>query len=408
MRQRSGAWGHAPAMGHRIRGSIAAVAVLALMLGMATPAQAAGRYTFTKVADSVRDDFNPNSFTCASINNRGDIAFKAGRTSADGLNSFDGIYRANADGGITTIAEDPDRTRFGFLGNNPSMNDLGEVSFAANLANGEESILRGNGTALTTIATTETEFNFFGFDTSVNNSGEVAFKAELDPEFDFALGLFSGSGGPATTHLLNSTDVTLDGQAARFGGNFDRPSINTVGDIAVDDSVQPAFDSGIFAGQEGSFRTIAAPDPNRSVRAPTFNDAGTAAFETSFFDETGQFVDAIVTGNGGPLTTIADTTGRFIGFFFRPPSINGSGAVAFGAFLDDNQTSGIFVGPGVKKDRVIATGDRLDGRTILNGGLSFCEEGLNDSGQLAFIASLGDPAAPNGFRTAVFRATPKR
>src|SRR5919197_345455 len=160
MRQQSSARRHTVAPRRRVRGSV--VALLALVLGPATAGQAAGKYTFTKVADSVRDDFNPNSFTCASINNRGDIAFRAGRTSADGLNSFDGIYRVNADGTLTTIAEDPNRKTFGFLGNFPSMNDLGDVSFAANLAPSfNEAILRGNGKKLTTIATTAKGlFNF--------------------------------------------------------------------------------------------------------------------------------------------------------------------------------------------------------------------------------------------------------
>jgi hypothetical protein len=380
------------------------VAVLALAGALVAPAHAATKYQLTKVADSVRDDFNPNSFTCSSINSRGDIAFKAGRT--QGFNSFDGIYRANVDGTLTTIVEDPDRTRFGFLGNFPSMNDLGEVSFAANLSpDFEQAILRGDGTSLTTIATTTEEFNFFGFDTSVNNAGEVAFKAELD---NFDEGLFSGSGGDITTHYLNSTDASLDGEQVRFGGNDSRPSINNVGDIAFDESIQPNFDSGIFVGREGVFRTILAPDPNRSVREPVLNDGGTAAFETSFFDDTGQFVSAIVKGEGGALTTVADTRGAFGAFGFRPPSINNNGNVAFEATLDDFVTTGIFVGPNAKKDRVIAVGDRLDGATVLS--VSFCEEGLNDSRQLAFIAQLEDPNAPNqiGFRTAVFRATPKK
>jgi hypothetical protein len=43
-----------------------------------------------------------------------------------------------------------------------------------------------------------------------------------------------------------------------------------------------------------------------------FNDAGTAAFVQSFFDEASQqFVEEIVTGNGGPLTTVADTRGEY-------------------------------------------------------------------------------------------------
>jgi hypothetical protein len=388
---------------HGLGGAFATLALLAALAVLAAPAHAA-QYRFTKVADSARDDFNPNSFTCASINNRGDIAFRAGRTSPDGLNSFDGIYRANSDGSLTTIAEDPDRTRFGFLGNFPSINDLGDVSFAANLApDFDQAILRGNGTELTTIATTTEEFNFFGFDTSVNNSGEVAFKAELD---NFDEGLFSGSGGEVTTHYLNSTDVFLDGRQVRFGGNDSRPSINNLGDIAFDETIQPAFDSGIFVGREASFRTIAAPAPDRSVQEPVLNDAGTTAFETSFFDETGQFVTAIVTGNGGPLTTVADTTGPFGFFGFRPPAMNNNGDVAFSAILDDDfPNTSVYVGPHPKKDRVIGTGDKLDGATISN--VSFCEEGLNDSGQLAFVADVADRSAPEGRRTAVFRAMPK-
>jgi hypothetical protein len=387
-----------------VRRSFVIFVVLALLLVLAAAAHAAP-YTFTKVADSVRDNFNPNSFACSSLNNQGDVAFRAGRTSADGLNSFDGIYRANADGTLTTIAEDPNRTKFGFLGNNPSMNDLGDVSFAANLAPGfEEAILRGDGKKLTTIATTTKGFNFFGFDTSVNNSGEVAFKAELD---DFTEGLFSGSGGRVTTHYLNSTDASLDGRPVRFGGNDSRPSINNLGVIAFDETIQPNFDAGIFVGRLGVFGTIAAPDPNVFVEKPMFNDGGTAAFYRSFTDATGQFVTAIVIGNGGPLTTVADTAGAFGSFGFRPPSISNNGDVAFLANLDDfPPTTGIFVGPREVQDRVIETGDKLDGARVR--GLTFCEEGLNDSGQLAFIADLADPSAPNGFRTAVFRATPRR
>jgi hypothetical protein len=380
------------------------VVTLTLALGSAVAAQAAP-YTFTKVADSVSDNFNPNSFACSSLNNRADVAFRAGRTSPDGLNSFDGIYRANADGTLTTIAEDPNRAKFGFLGNNPSMNDGGDVSFAANLAPGfEEAILRGDGKKLTTIALTTKGFNFFGFDTSVNNSGEVAFKGELD---NFAEGLFSGSGGKVTTHYLNSTDASVDGRPARFGGNDSRAAINNLGDIGFDETIQPNFDSGIFAGRLGAFRTIAAPDPSVFVEKPTLNDSGTAAFYRSFTDASGQFVTAIVTGNGGPLTTVADTTGPFGSFGFRPPSINKTGDVAFLANLDDfPPTTGIFVGPRVVQDRVIETGDKLDGATIR--GLTFCEEGLNDLAQLAFVADLADSSAPNGFRTAVFRATPRR
>jgi hypothetical protein len=52
---------------------------------------------------------------------------------------------------------------------------------------------------------------------------------------------------------------------------------------------------------------------------------------------------------------------------------------------------------------VITTGDTLDGAIVQN--LTFCEEGLSDSDQVAFAATLEDPAVPEGFRVAVFRGT---
>jgi hypothetical protein len=127
----------------RFRAIVAGLA-MALAVGLASPASAQS-YTFTKVADSAEDNFDPFSFGCATINAEGDIAFKAGRVAPDGFNTIPGIYRANADGSLTTIAEDP--KRFVTIGFNPSMNDAGQVSFAARIDGGNkpdtESILVG-------------------------------------------------------------------------------------------------------------------------------------------------------------------------------------------------------------------------------------------------------------------------
>jgi hypothetical protein len=382
---------------HRPSLVVSVLAALVLLAALATPAYAQG-YTFTKVADSVEDNFDSFSFGCASINARGDIAFRAGRLASDGFNTIPGIYRANADGSLTTIVENARRYRT--IGFNPSLNDLGQVSFAARLDGGNkpdtEAILRSEGKKVTTVASTADEFNFFGFDTSINNNGEVAFKAELDEEHGFDEGLFSGRGGKRGTsmHYLTST--------SDFDGSDSRPSINDLGDIAFADSIN--FDSGIFVGREGTFKTVAAPDPNVFVREPILNDVGLAAFERSFFDEaTQESVSEIVTGNGGPLTTVVDTRGDFAFFGFRPPALNNNGDVAFLATLDASSTTGIFVGPDSVGDRVIATGETLDGATVT--GLRSCEEGLNDSGQVAFVADFQDPDTFE-LRTAVFRADP--
>ena len=106
----------------------ALLAGLSLVLGAVLSdarAQTAPQYTFTKVADSVEDGFDPFSFGCAAINTPGDIAFKAGRLAPDGFNTIPVVFRANADGTLSTIAED--RKRFQTIGFNPSINDSGLV-----------------------------------------------------------------------------------------------------------------------------------------------------------------------------------------------------------------------------------------------------------------------------------------
>src|SRR5215217_7181595 len=231
------------------------VAGLAILLGAmlsVARAQAASQYTFTKVADSAGDVFDPFSFECSAINNRGDIAFRTARAPRRGSQLVQGIYRANATGQrrLTTIIEAGDG--FDFLGQNPSINDLGEVSFALRdfTQRGTsfletQSIQRGDGRMPpVTIATTEGQFNNFGFEPTVNNSSVVAFKAQLDTfdQFNLDQGLFSGQGGrqaSITTHYLSSTS-----QFSEFG-SLSRPSINNLGAIAFEESVDSGG-SGIF------------------------------------------------------------------------------------------------------------------------------------------------------------------
>jgi len=367
----------------------------ALALTPAGPASAAP-YTFENVADSTVSGFDPFAFGCASINNRGQVAFRAGRFAPDGFNTIPGIYRANTDGSLSVIADN--RRVYDFIGFNPSMNDFGVVSFAALIDGGAqdnfEAILVGAGSnRVGVVADTRGEFRFFGFDTSINNHREVAFKAEFD---GIGQGLFSGRrGGPITTHYLNS--------ASPFGGTDSRPAVNDGGNIAFEETVN--FDEGIFVGQDGQFRTVVVPAEDVALDEPVLNNANLTAFERSFTDPaTDLFVTEIVTSTaGGPATTVVDTRGPFGEFGFRPPALNNNGDVAFLGTLDDFATTGVFVGPDPVADRVIAVGDTLDGEVIT--GLRFCEEGLNDSGQLTFIADFQDPTTFEQ-RTAVYRASP--
>lgn len=372
----------------------AGIVAAGLLAPAATAAPvAAAPYEFEIVADSVEDGFDPFNTGCASINTAGDIGFRAGRVAPDGFNTVDGIYRADVGSeGLVTIAENEDR--FQFIGNNPSMNDAGQVSFAASLERDGEAILRGAGGPLTVIARTEPgRFNFFGFDTSVNDEGRVAFKAELDRNHGFDESLFSGAGNAVATHDRAST--------SKFDGSDSQPAINDPGDIAFTESVN--FDEGVFVTRRAGFRTVSPPNPEVGVGEPELNNLGVLAFERSFSDPTtGDFVTQIVSGRGAPFEIQATTRGRFSFFGFRPPAINNGAIVAFHGTLDHG-TSGVYVGPRPARPAV-RTGDVIDGDPVSN--VVFCEEGLNDSGQLAFVATLDDADAPDGVRVVWVRATP--
>jgi len=277
-------------------GSLPMVAALAAVVSLTAPALAA-QYRFVVVADHEHDKFNQGSFACATINEQGEVAFKAARTAPDGVNFFDGTYRANTDGTITAIVEDPNRVQFSFTGNFTSINDKGEVALGAGLAGPEfvNVIVRGDGRVVnqvTTIASTAgdtaRDLGFVNFNVSMNTLGEVAFMGGLEPSFFGPRGLFSGTGGPFTTHYLDNADIILDGHSARFSGFAERPSINLHGDIAVSDFLQLDFRPGIFVGQEGKFRTIISAAPfTDQFGQPVLNDKGTVGFQRNFFDNNG-------------------------------------------------------------------------------------------------------------------------
>jgi hypothetical protein len=376
---------------------------------LTSTADAGQRYSFTRLVDHADDNFSPRTFTSASINAAGDVAFKGTRLAPDGLSSWDVIALVDRTGTITTIVEDPDRIRFQFFSNFVSINDSGEIAFTAALSNGETAIVRANGSTLTRIASTAGVFSSFGFDTSLNNAGEVAFTARLDSGRQ---GLFSGAGGPVTRHYTNAAPVLVDGVPTNLGGgNFGRPSINNAGgEIAFWDRVDGSAE-GIFAGRSGVFRTLGPTDRLYNGAGDrgdaNNNDLGIGAFETSFVDDQGQFVTALVTSDAGVLSVVADTLHGFGAFGFYAPSINNLGQVAFEGLLSDFTTEGVFTGPDPRQDAILTDKRRLDGMRIIDTSISVGAEALNDSGEVVFIVDLEDPTVFTGFRTAIYLASPR-
>lgn len=321
------------------------------------------------------------------------------------------------------------------------INNAGTVAFSGTLDTGIEGIFTSNGTTITTIASIGDTFsNFNGF--SINDSGTVAFAAQLNdggfvtiPDTEivivpgngiftsngitttavatiprmgaprgFGIFLFSPSINNAGTVVFNQFErpVTIvrtsDGRTLQNRGfpRSEQPLINDVGTIAYIDNL-----SSITINDGTTDTTLASlpdsMDGEFSIGEFSFNNQGIAAFSTLAFGNNGfPFGNRVLTSNGTNETTIADTNGSFSDLLF--PAINDQGTVAFLAELDGGG-EGIFTGNDLLNDRVIATGDQLLGSTVTN--IGFSVSGLNNSGQIAFFATLA-----NGI-SGIFRADPQ-
>jgi hypothetical protein len=317
------------------------------------------------------------------------VAFQAG-LDAGGTGIFTG-----AGGPTTTIVTSgsPVFSSFGM----PVINDAGAVAFFAGLDAGGRGIFRVAGGTTTTIADSNGAFNTsFGFTPSINNSGVVAFSGGLDAG---GQGIFTGSGGATTTIATVSGPLIL-------GPLLSNPAINDAGTVAYHARLGtvPSFTFGIFTGDGGAPTPIATTGSGFTSfgSVPAINNDGTVAFQGTFGSARGMF-----TGNGGPTTTIADSSGPLnIALGDQSIALNNHGDVAFLAGVDAGGES-IFTGPD-SDDEVIGHGDALLGSTIGHplfpsltiDNIEFFRDGLNDSGQLAFWAQLTDG------REVVVRATP--
>ena len=384
---------------------------LFLVVGLTHAAHAGPGYRFTKLVDHVDDNFSPRTLTCASINEAGDVAFKGTRSAPDGLSSWDVIARVDRAGVITTIAEDPAMTQFQFFSHFVSINDSAQTSFGAFLSDGDTAIIRADGPSMTTIASTAGQFRSFGFDTSLNDAGEVAFTAQLDNDEQ---GLFSGTGGPVTTHYTNATPVRVDGATTALGGgNFGRPSINNRGgEIAFWDRVEGRSRGRDLRGEERRVPDARPHGPllqrRRRPRRRQQQRPGHRRLRNVVPRRQRRVRDRDRHQQRGRALHRGRHAERLRGFGFYAPAINNRGQVAFRGFLTDFTTDGVFTGPNPKKDAILTSRDRLDGARILSGSFSVCSEALNNAGEVVFIVDLVDHTRLEGFRSAIYLASPKK
>ncbi len=337
----------------------------------------------------VRDGGGFSDFSIFGVNADGDVAFDASVTAGKGI--YQEVSGTVHELAVRNGAAPGGGTFFGGFGV-PSQADGGHVAFTAQTFTAPSTFGTGvfrstSGAAPIKIARVgdvapeevdEGEdpitFRSFGGDSNtvgINNSGQAAFSATLEnTPFGFAdnEGVYI-SDGTTTDKIARRSEPIVDG--SEFGWAFlDKPvSINNSGEVAFIATVAKITDpantnlwfDGIYVGDEtGVSRVVQVGDP-----AP-----GTGQLFNQLFETTGVLVQ------------------------------NQSGQVMFEAKLFNENTMttddiGIFVGDPQEVIPVAFTGQALEGSTITNVD-AFTElsagghEAMNDSGQVAFQASLAD------------------
>lgn len=327
-------------------------------------------FSFTRIADTSGGMFS--SLRPPAINDAGTLVFRA--EFDQDSSEEQGIFTGSGTG--TTKITDTLGSFAGF--GIPSINSEGTVVFSAVLDEGEDGIFTSNGSTTTTIADTSGLFDLFGFAPAINDMGMVAFNALTDAGEE---GIFTSDGSTTTTIADSNGSFQL----------FSSPTINNEGTVAYRAFLNEV--GGIYKGDGTTTTTIADGSGLFSdfFTVPGINDSGDVVFSARRGDEDGIFIS-----DGTEIATIADTAGDF-SFFADGTYINNAGQVAFTADLDDAGVAlGIYTAP---DNAVIAAGDQLLGSTVR--GISVLSTGgLNNNGQIAFLANFEDGS------TAVFRADP--
>jgi hypothetical protein len=349
----------------------ALICVFVMSIGAVTAANATQTYGFTTVATT--NATSGEGLSLPSINDSGTVAF------VNTTSGTDGLYTGNG-GALTTVDSGFNKFYIYYAGGPgaPTINDAGTVAAWEHVgAPGSLSTVDGimayqGGNALSIVSSTPPAGSNSGNYTetpTISTGGTVAF-AFRAAVASAGGGIFTGNGGSLTTLIYNSAaDSNAD------------PSISHNGLVAYD---WPGLISGT------SFRN--GNDSLYLVNGNTTTNVGTVTsdlFTSVAVNNSGTVVAStgreIYTTSGGNLTGVVNTLGALSGF--GTVAINDAGEYAYFAALGAGGSE-ILTGPDPVQDKVVETGDPLDGSTITE--LGFAGEGLNDSGQITFWAMLGN------------------
>ncbi len=219
--------------------------------------------------------------------------------------------------------------------------------------------------AYTPIADTAVDLASFGLFPSINSWGTVAFNGSAALG---SAGIYTGDGGAL------SSIAEFQGQVFS-SSTLSQPTINDSGVVTFYIGIAGA--STLYVGTAGALTTIAASDAslNTFFGLPAINSSGTVAFGALYRNSS----EAIVTADGGVLTTIAQQGPMFSSFHNNGgPSINNSGTVAFTVDQGNGLGLGVFVNEQGNIRPIALSGPEL---TINEG-----RPALNNDGITAFLA----------------------
>lgn len=210
-------------------------------------------------------------------------------------------------------------------GGSPQINNSGTVVFTAHtqLPTGGFTILTGNGGPLTFIdgemhSPTQSSF-VWQYGASINDAGVVAYQRTTNYATNTAQGIYTSAG---TTIYESTTSVSNN---PPFVSTYGTPSINNSDRVAF-----VAYHQGgswLATGDGGPLTVIAdipgADGQVNPINQGALNDSGSVAFSAWHWTPGTSF--SLYSGSGGPLTTIYSG----LDVYEQQPDINNAGTVTF-------------------------------------------------------------------------------
>lgn len=212
---------------------------------------------------------------------------------------------------------------------------------------------------------------------AINDAGVVTYN-------DFDVGVYTS---------LDPTQALWT--PAAFESYYSQPTINNAGQILINNDYSAAPFVGLLS-LDGSLNPFAQVGDTFGAfsRSNDLNDQGAVIFAAAF--NSGPSLGAVLIWQDGVFTTVIDDQSPFVPSLAVEMAINNHNNYVIRADLSSGER-GLYTGSDPIADKVIQTGDPLDGSFV---DRIIFGNAFNDAGQIAFAAYLADG------RFGIFRADP--